>query len=87
MKCRCSGVSITTCVTSVRHDFEKLNLYVVLMLLSIPGEVRDFICLTCSKKRAKIKLVAIICMTTSIGGGGGNLFQTRDRTAISVSQT
>lgn len=30
-----SGVSITTCVTSVGHDFEKLNLYVVLMLLSV----------------------------------------------------
>lgn len=30
-----SGVSITTCVTCVWHDFEKLNLYVVPMLLSI----------------------------------------------------
>lgn len=52
-------------VTCVWRDFEKLNFCVVPMLLSILRRSERFILFTCSKKRAKIKLVAIICMTTS----------------------
>ena len=48
-----SGVSITTCVTSVWHVFEKLSWYVVHVLLSILRRSERFILFTCSKKRAK----------------------------------
>lgn len=60
------GVTITTHVTFVWHDFEKLNLYIAFMLFCIFRIGKRFIFFMCSKKKAKIKLVTIICMTSSI---------------------
>lgn len=50
-----SGVSIATCVTSVGHDFEKLNLYIVLVLLSILRRSERFHLFNLLQKEGKNK--------------------------------
>lgn len=79
------GVTITTHVTFVWHYFEKLNLYIAFMLFCIFRIGKRFIFFMCSKKKAKIKLVTIICMTSSIfwKKKKENLIQSRENIVIS----
>lgn len=60
------GVTITTHITFAWHGFEKLNMYITPMLLFIFRISKRFIFFMCFEKRLKIKLVAIICMTSSV---------------------